>query len=120
MNHSAHGFGIASRLIALLLGLLSGGAAIKTGGVVLAGPPADDASRFGLMEVAGLQWLHLSSHNGDLPPPGQATQQTGCVVADLDRDGVNEIVLSFRKQAPALVWYRRTVNGWDRYVIEKE
>jgi hypothetical protein len=39
-------------------------------------------------------------------------------VADLDRDGTNDFVLSFRKSAPALVWYRRTAAGWDRYVIE--
>jgi hypothetical protein len=29
-------------------------------------------------------------------------------------------VISFRKVAPALVWYRRTAAGWDRVVIEPE
>lgn len=46
--------------------------------------------------------------------------QTGAVVADFDNDGVNDFVLSFRGQAPALVWYRRTATGWDRYVIDKD
>jgi hypothetical protein len=32
---------------------------------------------------------------------------------------VSDFVLSFRKVAPALVWYRRTNQGWDRYVMEK-
>lgn len=67
-----------------------------------------------------IQWTHLSSKDGDLPTPGASTQQTGSHVADLDGDGINDFVLSFRKVAPALVWYRRTAKGWDRYVIENE
>jgi len=75
---------------------------------------------FGLVEAAGLRWLHLGSRHGDLPVPGPSRQQTAALVADLDKDGLNDIVLGFRETAPALVWYRRTRNGWDRYVIEKE
>jgi chitinase len=81
---------------------------------------ANVADHFGLVEASGLQWRHLSSRHGDLPVPGESTQQTGCVVADLDHDGVNDFVLSFRQKAPALVWYRRTKSGWDRYVIDKD
>jgi hypothetical protein len=65
-----------------------------------------------------LQWNHLSSSSGDLPIPGTSTEQTGALVADLDKDGTNDFVLSFRKVAPALVWYRRTFTGWNRYVID--
>jgi hypothetical protein len=39
-------------------------------------------------------------------------------VADLDKDGTNDFVISFRKVAPALVWYRRQGTGWNRYVID--
>lgn len=67
-----------------------------------------------------VNWKHLSSKKGDLPVPGESTQQTGALVADLDKNGANDFVLSFRKVAPALVWYRRTGQGWDRCVIEKE
>jgi hypothetical protein len=67
-----------------------------------------------------IQWKHLSSANGDLPVPGESKEQTGAIVADLDNDGVNDFVLSFRQKAPALVWYRRNTTGWNRYVIEKE
>src|SRR4051812_34078130 len=67
-----------------------------------------------------ITWTNLSSKNGDLPIPGESTQQTGNLIADLDKDGVNDFVLSFRQKAPALVWYRRTSKGWDRCVIESQ
>ena len=63
-------------------------------------------------------WRHLSTSTGDLPLPGPSTEQTGALVADLDKDGTNDFVLSFRKVAPALVWYRRMPASWDRYVLE--
>jgi len=68
--------------------------------------------------AADLQWKHLSSATGDLPLPGTSPEQTGAVVADFDNDGTNDFVISFRKIAPALVWYRRTAMGWDRFVID--
>src|SRR5436309_8873878 len=80
----------------------------------------ENAAGLGRVRGAGLQWEHLSSKAGDLPVPGESVQQTGAVVADLDQDGLSDFVLSFRQKAPALVWYRRTAKGWDRYVIEKE
>jgi hypothetical protein len=69
---------------------------------------------------AEIRWTDLSSKTGDLPVPGESTQQTGNLVADLDRDGINDFVLSFRAKAPALVWYHRGAKGWDRYVIEPQ
>ena len=41
-------------------------------------------------------------------------------MADLDSDGVNDFVLSFRQKPPALVWYRRSKTGWARWVIDHE
>jgi hypothetical protein len=64
------------------------------------------------------QWKHLSSATGDLPVPGPSTEQTGALIADLDKDGTNDFVISFRKVSPALVWYRRIPTGWVRYVVE--
>jgi hypothetical protein len=81
---------------------------------------AGTADHFGAVEAAGLRWLHLSSRHGDLPVPTTSRQQTAAVVADLDKDGLNDFVLAFRETGPALVWYRRTKTGWDRYVIEKD
>ncbi len=66
-------------------------------------------------------WQNLSSRRGELPvPPGGSHQQTGALAADLDRDGVEDFVLSFREKPPALVWYRRAASGWSAYVIERE
>src|SRR5262245_24915239 len=47
-------------------------------------------------------WQHLSSKTGDLPVPGPSTQQTGALVADLDKNGIADFVLGFRQKAPAL------------------
>lgn len=77
----------------------------------------------GLLARAGAaepRWVHLSSATGDLPAPGTSSQQTGALVADLDLDGTNDFVLSFRQVAPALVWYRRLTNRWERIVIEPQ
>jgi hypothetical protein len=65
-------------------------------------------------------WTDLSSKHGDLPEPGPSTQQTGNLIADLDQDGTNDFVLSFRQKAPALVAYHRNATGWDRHVIEPD
>jgi hypothetical protein len=85
--------------------------------------PAGISLSLGLLSCLGAaepNWVHLSSATGDLPVPGSSSQQTGALVADLDRDGVNDFVLSFRQVAPALVWYRRTATGWDRWVLEPQ
>jgi hypothetical protein len=63
-------------------------------------------------------WNHLSSANGDLPLPNGGTNQTSLLVVDLDRDGLNDIVVAERSSAPSLVWLRRNQNGWTRFVID--
>ncbi|MGH8018689.1 MAG: FG-GAP repeat domain-containing protein [Opitutaceae bacterium] len=64
------------------------------------------------------RWKHLSTANGDLPLPWESIQQTAAVVDDFDRDGINDFVVASRRIAPAVVWYRRVADGWDRHVIE--
>lgn len=70
--------------------------------------------------LADPAWKHLSTANGDLPAPGEATEQTGAIVGDLDKNGVADFVITTRKVAPAVIWYRRTTSGWARHVIEAE
>lgn len=67
-----------------------------------------------------IHWVHLSSKNGDLPPPSTSPEQTGLLVANLDQGPATGFVVSFRVVAPALVWYRPTPKGWARYVIDPD
>jgi hypothetical protein len=64
------------------------------------------------------QWTHLSSKNGDLPAPGPSTQQTASLILDIDKDGVNDFVIASRRAVNSVLWYRRTTNGWEKYIIE--
>ena len=65
-------------------------------------------------------WKHLATDLGDLPLPWKSTEQTAALVADLDKDGLNDFVLACRKQAPALVWYQRKASGWTKYIIDDQ
>ena len=67
-----------------------------------------------------VSWKHLSTASGDLPVPNAGTQQTSATVFDIDKDGVNDFVITERTAVPSVVWYRRTGDGWNRYVIEDE
>ena len=37
-----------------------------------------------------VRWRHLSSASDDLPSPGPSDQQTGSLVCEIDRDGIND------------------------------
>ena len=64
-------------------------------------------------------WVRLSSAAGDLPaPPEDWRDQTACLVLDIDRDGVDDFVVTDRNAAPSVIWYRRTGKSWRRFVIE--
>jgi len=69
---------------------------------------------------AELSWKRLSTKTGDIPAPGPSAQQTGAMVGDLDKDGVNDFVITARHEAPAISWYRRTNSGWAKYVVEDQ
>ncbi len=43
------------------------------------------------------RWTHLSSKLGDLPAPGISTEQTACLVLDIDQDGLTDIVIASRE-----------------------
>src|SRR5512136_81761 len=65
-------------------------------------------------------WKHLSSTTGDLQVPNAGKEQTSAIVCDIDKDGINDFVITERTAAPSVVWYRRNPKGWDRYVLEAE
>jgi hypothetical protein len=63
-------------------------------------------------------WRLISSFNGALEPPNAGTEQTSCAVLDIDGDKINDFVITERTAAPGVVWYRRTAQGWKRYVVD--
>ena len=65
------------------------------------------------------EWKHLSSTAGDLPAPGTSKEQTGCLVLDVDKDGLNDIVITSREAGACMVWYRRGKFGWTIYPIDR-
>ncbi len=65
------------------------------------------------------EWKRLSSATGDLPAPGTAKQQTGCLVLDIDKNGLNDIVITSRETGASMVWYRREKVGWTIFPIDR-
>lgn len=70
--------------------------------------------------VRKFSWNHLSTSTGELPPNGLGNQQTSCLVADLDNNGINDFILTDRSVSPSVIWYRRVNNTWEVYVVEEE
>jgi hypothetical protein len=66
------------------------------------------------------KWKHLSTTKGDLEKPNEGTQQTSSIVCDIDKDGVNDFVITERTKAPSVVWYRRGSAGWTKYVVDDQ
>ncbi|MEM9464127.1 MAG: FG-GAP-like repeat-containing protein, partial [Actinomycetota bacterium] len=67
-------------------------------------------------------WRAISSDTGELDPPFpiEGTEQTDSQILDIDRDGINDFVITNRSDAPAGVWFQRTATGWIRHVFEDE
>jgi hypothetical protein len=86
---------------------------------ILAGIAA--AALLALPQARQYSWKHLSTAKGDLPAPNPGTQQCSAVVADFDRDGVNDFVITERTQAPGVVLYRGSrANRWTRSVLDDQ
>lgn len=69
--------------------------------------------------TSSINWVFLSSNNGDLETPSQSgVEQTASLIVDLDSDGIKDIVIGERQSSPSVIWYRRVVNGWERYIID--
>jgi sugar phosphate isomerase/epimerase len=62
-------------------------------------------------------WEYLSTANGKVPLAWTTTEQTGAMAVDLDKDGVNDFVVTCRVVAPSILWYRRNDKGWKVYTI---
>lgn len=67
---------------------------------------------------AEISWRHFSTETADLAPPNEGNQQTASLVADLDKDGTNDFVITERTAAPSVVWYRKNGDTWERQAID--
>ncbi|MHC4463700.1 MAG: FG-GAP repeat domain-containing protein [Planctomycetota bacterium] len=67
-----------------------------------------------------VRWKHLSTITGDLPVPNSGDQQTSSLVLDVDKNGINDFVITERTKSPSVVWYRRGSGGWTKYVVDNE
>lgn len=65
-----------------------------------------------------IKWTHYSTVDGNMPVPNQGKQQTASCVLDIDKDGINDFVITERTQAPAAVWYKFNHYKWERYILE--
>ncbi len=68
--------------------------------------------------IAGTAWSRKSSVTGEIPVPNVGNQQTCCIVADLDRDGIQDFVIGERTKTPSIVWYKFNGRKWEKYVID--
>ena len=63
-------------------------------------------------------WERRSSTAGALQAPNGGNQQTCCVAADLDGDGVVDFIVGERTRAPSVVWYKHNRGKWEKRVID--
>lgn len=88
-----------------------------SGGAALATPSLSPETQPDTASTSPIAWTYLSSANGSIEVAGPR-EQTLALVLDIDRDGLNDFVIGGRRQAPAMVWYRRHAGGWKRHVLE--
>jgi hypothetical protein len=62
-------------------------------------------------------WVHLSSRRGDLPS-ADVGRQAASLILDIDKDGVNDFVIAGWSGETSMVWFRRTAEGWERYLVD--
>ncbi|MFC4873209.1 FG-GAP repeat domain-containing protein [Negadavirga shengliensis] len=78
----------------------------------------DDQEQIKPVEIPDVSWEHVSTTTGDLDEPNSGNQQTATLVCDIDMDGVNDFFITERTKGPSVLLYRRTDEGWDRYIVE--
>lgn len=65
-----------------------------------------------------VKWGHLSSLYRELPFAGVG-EQVSALILDIDKDRKNDFVIAGWGK-PSMVWFKRTENGWDKYLIDED
>lgn len=67
-------------------------------------------------------WIHRSTATGDIDPPTTGgNSQTASLVLDINRDGIDDFVITDRSTQPSVVWYESSDSGtWQRHVIDPD
>ena len=60
-----------------------------------------------------VEWLRKT-----IDGPNSGNEQTACVVADFDKDGIVDFAVTERTQASSVVWYKYNGDGWDKRVVD--
>ncbi len=70
--------------------------------------------------IPDIHWKFYSSEKGDLKVPNGGVEQTSDAVFDIDKDGINDFIISERTHTPSLVWYKKNGKKWSRYIVDAE
>ncbi len=65
-----------------------------------------------------IKWAHYSTETGHLPIPNTGNQQTASCVLDIDKDGIDDFVITERTAAPSVVWYKFDNYSWKKYIVD--
>jgi len=65
-----------------------------------------------------IKWKHYSTDSGNLQAPNAGNQQTASLVLDIDKDGIEDFVITERTSAPSVVWYKFDNYSWNRFVVD--
>lgn len=66
------------------------------------------------------QWEHRSSATGQLPTPPMSNGQSGFKTVDLDGDGHMDYLMTLWDAPENLLWYRKTGNTYQKFVLDTE
>lgn len=66
------------------------------------------------------KWKHLSTATGELPQTNGGSQQTSCLVADLDQDGAADILITDRSVTPSVIMYKYKNGKFVKSVIDND
>ncbi|MFC1648707.1 FG-GAP repeat domain-containing protein [Nanoarchaeota archaeon] len=73
-----------------------------------------------LLGCSGTDYPEVQWQRMELEAPNTGNQQTASLIVDLNNNGIDDIVVAERSEAPALVWYEYSNNSWSKHVIDSQ